>query len=84
MKLSKESEIVLKSYSVDQAKEYVESYKDAVISKVKYTAPRSNPTNFSAYAEIISPVHGSMVAATLEYCAERLALVAALKHKHHL
>lgn len=84
MKLSKESEITLKSLSVEQAKQYVEDYKDAFISKVKYSAPRSNPTNFSAYAEIISPVNGSMVSATLDYCAERLALVAALKHKHHL
>jgi hypothetical protein len=84
MKLSKASIAALKALTFEQAKDYVENYKDAVISNVKYTAPKSNPTNFNAYAEIISPVHGAMVSATLEYCAERLAQVAALKQMHHL
>lgn len=84
MKLSKQNESTVKSFSLEQAKDYVDSYKDAVIGQIKYMAPKCNPTNFNAYAEIISPVHGLMMAATLEDCAERLTLVAALKQKHNL
>lgn len=68
----------------ENAKKIVNSYNNAVISDIKYTAPKSNPDNKYAYAVIKNEVGETIVSATLDYCAQRLIEVAYLKSKFNI
>ncbi len=69
----------LSTVSKEDAKKIVDAYDGAVITDIKYSAPRSCPTNFHVYASIRNKNGEVIVSATLSYCADRMAEVSFLK-----